>query len=167
MEWLNSWMSLPLISHTRLLRNHWITYICLQLHNNLACETCLSNKILRAAYSCTWHAYCWCTHHLVQEHGWGTYGTFHKVYPNSTIPSVLGMGVSQWNLGFYMEIKMAPFPLCWPYITKLFLQGFPGEMNHINRSMVTLLSLWFESHLATYFSCLAGVEWILIKFRCP
>ena len=36
--------------------------------------------------------------------------------------------------------------------------GFPGEMNHINRSIVTLSSLWFESHLATYFSCLAGAE---------
>ena len=36
--------------------------------------------------------------------------------------------------------------------------GFPGEMNHINGSMVTLSSLWFESHLATYFTCLAGAE---------
>ena len=34
--------------------------------------------------------------------------------------------------------------------------GFPGEINYINQLMVTLLLLWFESHLATYFSCLAG-----------
>ena len=36
--------------------------------------------------------------------------------------------------------------------------GFPGEMIHIHQSIVTLSSLWFDSHLATYFSRLAGAE---------
>ena len=66
----------------------------------------------------------------------------------------------------YRNQNGALFPMLAIY-NKSIPPGFPGEMNHINRSIVTLLSLWFESHLATYFSCLAGAEWILIKFRCP
>ena len=40
------------------------------------------------------------------------------------------------------------FPILAIY-NKIIPLGFPGEINHINQLTVTLLSLWFQSHLAT------------------
>ena len=53
-------------------------------------------------------------------------------------------GVSQWNMSFYTEIKIASFSLLTIY-SKIIPLGFPGEMNRINRLIVTLSLLWFES----------------------
>ena len=64
---------------------------------------------------------------------------------------------------FYGNQNGALFPILAMY-NEIIPPGFPGEMIHINHLIVTLSSLWFESHLATYFSCLAGAEWILINF---
>ena len=51
----------------------------------------------------------------------------------------------------------ADFPMLAIY-NEIISPSFPGEMNYMNRSIVALSSLWFESHIATYFSCLAGTE---------
>ena len=57
----------------------------------------------------------------------------------------------------YTNQNGALFPILAIY-NEITPPGFPGETNHINRSTVTLSSLWFQSHLATYFSCFAGAE---------
>ena len=63
----------------------------------------------------------------------------------------------------YAKENGALFPILLAIYNEIIPPGFPGVMNHINhrcinRSIVTLSSLWFQSHLATYFSCLAGAE---------
>ena len=55
----------------------------------------------------------------------------------------------------YGNQKWHLFPYAGHY-NKIIPPSFPGEMNHINRLIVTLLSLWFQSHLPPF---LALQEW--------